>query len=51
MVVIFFRYTEDYMKLPIRVTPSMEAYRPGEDELLWNGLSCIQMTSACLPPK
>lgn len=38
MAVIFFRYTEDHMKLPIRVTRSMEAYRPGEDELLWNGL-------------
>ena len=38
MAVIFFRYTEDYMKLPIRVTRSMEVYRPGEDELLWNGL-------------
>ena len=38
MAVIFFRYTEGHMKLPIRVTRSMEAYRPGEDELLWNGL-------------
>lgn len=38
MAVIFFRYTEDHMKLPIRVTRSMEAYRPGEEELLWNGL-------------
>jgi hypothetical protein len=38
MAVIFFRYTEDHMKLPIRVTRSMEVYRPGEDELLWNGL-------------
>lgn len=38
MAVIFFRYSYAHFKLPIKVSQNMEAYRPGENELLWNSL-------------